>query len=146
MIELQTIWIHLLMPPEGRRIDLSDQYVTVGPYIIQGRRVWGPGITDDMCAKDILRLLALVPGVLVDIRHIGSRSGRGHGREIVTLRNLDGSIIYEVCHIDYCPGFSCSYSHGPWEEYGEYHGDAPADPDLLQALELKEKLSHKFIF
>jgi len=64
------------------------------------------------------------------------------------IMNADGSMIYRVTRIDHCdgPGYDCSYSHGPWIEYGEYKGDATPDPELLEALEIKRRLEKKYKF
>jgi len=50
----------------------------------------------------------------------GVWEGFGHGKITLRLHDKNGSILYEVSRIGYCegPGYSCSYSHGPWFKYG----------------------------
>ncbi len=130
-------------------LDLSDALVSVGPYTIQEGWVYGsddPGSEGDVW--NVVHQVEQVSGVNVDVEHTGTRSGHGHGKETLRFVNDDGSLIYQVSHTDYCegPGYSCSYSHGPWHKYGVYKGAAALDEDLLAALEAKKVLSEKFSF
>lgn len=142
------VWKYLLVKPkQGQKLDLADELVTIGPYTIQGGKVFGlPDGIDNVNA--ILDIFRGSEGVLVDIQHTGTRTGYGHGRETLRLLNRDGSLIYKRDHIDHCdgPGYSCSYSHGPWEKYGSYNGTAKPDPELQRALDAKQQLEQKFRF
>lgn len=131
------------------KVNLSAPMVTVGPYTIQEGWMHGsdiPGQPGDIW--DVVNQVCSIRGVNVDVEHSGTRSGHGHGREILRLVNDDGTLIYEVSHVDYCegPGSSCSYSHGPWHKYGTFRGNAAPDEDLMAALEAKRVLSEKFSF
>lgn len=66
-------------------------------------------------------LRALLPDAIVTCVRSGAWEGYGHGHETITARNGDGTLIYECDRIARCegPGYSCSYDHGPWFEYGQ---------------------------
>lgn len=66
-------------------------------------------------------LRALFPNAIVTSVRSGAWEGYGHGHETITARNGDGTLIYECDRIARCegPGYSCSYDHGPWFEYGQ---------------------------
>lgn len=65
-------------------------------------------------------LRALFPNAIVTCVRSGAWNGYGHGHETITARNGDGTLIYECDRVACCegPGYSCSYDHGPWFEYG----------------------------
>ncbi|RLC84865.1 MAG: hypothetical protein DRJ03_13160 [Chloroflexi bacterium] len=139
----------------SKKLDLNSEYVVVGPYTIQGGQFFG--LPDDVGDKGDgwakwcrgrLEFIASQLGLLYDESRSGVQSGYGHGRETMRLLNPGGSLIYEMTHINHCdgPGYSCSYSHGPWYRYGEYRGDAPMDEDLARALSIKKQLEDKFAF
>lgn len=144
------VWKYIIYAADEKEhpLDLSDNFISVGPYAIQGQRVYGPGLKPDMPVWDLIKTIASVPGVTYDVTHGGERTGYGHGWEELRFANPDGSLIYKVWHIDHCdgPGYSCSYSHGPWWAYGEYKGDAQPDPELMEAMAVKKRLAEKFNF
>lgn len=137
------------------KLDLNSDFVSVGAFTIQ--ECFFFGLPEEVEAeghglakfwRGPMKYIAATLELLYDESRSGTQSGYGHGRETLRLLNRDGSLIFEMSHINHCdgPGYSCSYSHGPWYSYGEYHGDAEMDPDLHQALEIKERLTEKFRF
>lgn len=137
------------------KLDLTKPYVNVGPYTIQGWNFFGlPDHIGDEgfgWAKHFrgrLRFIAGELGLLFDEARSGTQKGYGHGRETMTLVNRDGSLIFQMTHVNHCdgPGFACSYSHGPWYKYGQYTSGAAADPKLLEAVHLKQQLAERFQF
>jgi hypothetical protein len=132
-------------PTTKEKVDLAAPFVAVGKFVIQYGAVFG---CDATTQTKILEELGSVPGVLIDIQHTGVREGYGHGKETIRLLNTDGSLILEAVRVDHCdgPGYSCSYSHGPWFTYGHYSGSAVPDPELVEALAIKERLSKRFSF
>ena len=66
-------------------------------------------------------LRALLLDAIVTTTRSGKWEGYGHGHETIAARNGDGTLIYECDRIARCegPGYSCSYDHGPWFEYGQ---------------------------
>jgi len=142
---------------EKERLDLNAPYVVVGPFAIQGRNFFGlPPEADRDEGEDFashwrgrLKFIAAQTGCLYDEALSGVQQGYGHGYRTLTLANKDGSLVFQMEYVNHCdgPGYSCSYSHGPWYKYGKYNkGEAEPDPDLIQALELKQKLQQKFRF
>jgi hypothetical protein len=140
------MWQGLLKKAETEgKIDLKKDYVSVGDMVIQGGKIFG--VPDEIGNnEEILQHLEEKLGVLSHVSRTGAQQGYGHGKETLVLANRDGSIIYKASHINHCdgPGYSCSYSHGPWFEYGEYEGDSPTDKDLKRALDALNVLKEKF--
>lgn len=66
-------------------------------------------------------LRALFPNAIVTCVRSGKWEGYGHGYETITASNGDGTLIYKCDRVARCegPGYSCSYDHGPWFEYGQ---------------------------
>jgi len=138
------MWSEVFLPPDpGQVLDLARPFVAIGPYTVQHLTVYG--VPEGTPQEDVVALLEAVPGVSLHVEHTGARTGYGHGRETVRLVNADGSLIYEMTRVDYCAGsgYSCSYSHGPWVEYGAYNGDAEPDPDIALALQALSSLRAK---
>lgn len=129
------LWRYLLVPalrPEAlnplscrlpSKLDYGRRHVRIGPYTIQDNIVYGlPEDVQEGQVWRIVRLLAAVPGVHYEVEHTGVRHGYGHGFETLRFRNYDGSVIYEVRHVDHCEGTGtwCPYDHGPFYRYGRY--------------------------
>lgn len=142
-----------------KMLNLNKSYVSIASFQVQGQAFYGlpkavsEKIDDegkhfaDIFGKK-MEYIAKELDLLYDCSRSGKQSGYGHGRETFTLANRDGSPIVAMTWINHCdgPGYSCSYSHGPWFEYGSYNGDAEPDEDLVKALDLKKKLKEKFRF
>ena len=133
---------------ENMKLDLSAEYASVGPYTIQETYVYGldHDVPNEMSV--ILDELNKLKGVNAYVLHTGVRNGYGHGREVISVKNDDGTVIYECIHVDHCdgPGYSCSYDHGPWFTYGSYDGPEQPNDEFLEAIELYQKLKDRFLF
>jgi DNA-directed RNA polymerase subunit RPC12/RpoP len=121
----------LYVANESNALRKDDDHVVIGPYTIQGKVVYGPGLDDEMSALEILDAISYsCPGVSTRIISGGKRQGYGHGYRVVRIENTQSEcldwdkIIYEAKWVDYCngPGYSCPNDHGPWVKYGEYIG------------------------
>lgn len=138
------------------KLDLNSQYIPVGPYTIQEINFYGlPTEADQDEGKGYarywrgrLKFIAEALGLVYDEARSGVQTGYGHGYETLTLVNTDGSLVFQVRHVNHCdgPGYSCSYSHGPWYKYGEYHGSMQPDAELREAIRVKELLQEIFNF
>lgn len=75
----------------------------------------------------------LPSGTEVSVERTGKWEGWGHGYKQVVARAPDGALIYKMKEVAYCdgPGSECTYSHGPWYEYGggasEWWWDQPEE-------------------
>jgi len=137
------------------KIDLCKPYVAVGEYVIQEHVFAGVPQEvepegDDFAAqyRAKMKYIASRLGLIYDEYRSGEQHGYGHGRKTLLLANSDGTIIYKMVYVNHCegPGYSCSYSHGPWYEYGQYKGPVPVNGDLALAIETKKRLEEKFRF
>jgi hypothetical protein len=117
-----------------KKLDLNKKFVQVGPFAIQEEDFFGPFDIDEAVPPQPHRLAAKLQYVAAQCgclfstcyceTKVGKHEEYWHEFTCYTLTNPDGSLIYSIKWISYCegPGFSCSYSHGPWFCYGTYHG------------------------
>ena len=98
-------------------LDLNEPYVSVGPFQIQGRNFFGlPDEVGDAGSgyaahwRGRMRHIAGRLGLIYDESRAGVQSGYGHGSESLRLLNPDGSLVFEMIHVNHCegPGYSCS--------------------------------------
>ncbi len=98
-------------------------------------------------------MTSLFKGLLGDTVEVvyertGTWDGYGHGRESVTVKNPDDSLVYQWSHIGHCdgPGYSCSYSHGPWFKYGQWQGRETISEDAKLREVVRAFLARKASF
>jgi len=114
---------------------MNDVIVHVGPYTIKAER-GGPvsflGIPDEVQTYDLydfaqqyrsgMQYIAQALGLIFQEIRTGvqERGEFGHGKEALSLVSEDGTLIFEMRHVNHCkgPGHRCSYSHGPWFKVG----------------------------
>lgn len=121
-------WWHLAFEEQEPHVKIGDaiiQDIRIYPQSetaiallssLKSRRLSSPedyAFTVD--AKEALRAL----GAKVESARSGVWEGWGHGRETLTITDQEGNFCFERTQISHCegPGYSCSYSHGPWITY-----------------------------
>lgn len=131
----------------GVVIDPEEDHLEVGGIILKGKTLFfrDAESREEFCEKNKIKfvpprydgpnfdyfeadleecLRVLFPNAIVTSTRSGKWEGYGHGIETISARNADGTLIYECTRVARCegPGYSCSYDHGPWYDYGNFDG------------------------